>query len=159
MIKLNMCKPTFFIFIYFYKELKDNQEVSSEYLAKELDIPQSAVKQKMSFWVHQKVIKEHKQLSRINRENSTSLRKMTSDQNLLNLNNDENEATFYYISKTIDLEAAERENIGLDDVDNSMILKDNALSNFETAQFNFVIIKKYILINYIINNMVLFTKY
>lgn len=118
--------------------MKENQGVSSEYLAKELDIPQSAIKQKMSFWVHQKVIREHKQLAKLNRESSSSLRKMTSDKNLLNLNNEENEATIYYINKTIDLEAAERDNIGLDDVDNSMILKDNALSNFETAQFNFV---------------------
>ncbi len=121
--------------------MKDNQAVSSEYLAKELEIPQSAVKQKMSFWIHKKVVREHKQLSKLNRENSTSIRKMTTEKNLLNLNNDdENEVTFYHINKTIDLDIAE--NIGLDDVDNSMILKDNALSNFETAQFNFVRKKK-----------------
>lgn len=60
--------------------------VSSEFLAKEMKIPQQIVKQKMQFWIHKGVILEEK-------KNMSS--KMFNQSNYFGEIPNENEASFY----------------------------------------------------------------
>jgi DNA-binding Lrp family transcriptional regulator len=58
-------------------ELKDNAGLSIEALSKELNLSQTIVKQRMTFWVHKMVIRE----SRVFINKGLQLRRMNSYEN------------------------------------------------------------------------------
>lgn len=128
------CLPIHAILISYFDDSKYDPAngVSSEFLAKEMKIPQQIVKQKMQFWIHKGVILEEK-------KNMSS--KMFNQSNYFGEIPNENEASFYKTLNSYKFKEQmdESENYvpyEQDDEDNiEMIQRDQSLTGMESIQF------------------------
>jgi len=128
------CLPTHAILIsYFDERINSTQGVSLEFLAGELGMPASSIRQLMSFWVHKGVVQEKKYQT----SGTNSVKKNVTFTGYFTMSDQTDSTSIYYVPvKVYDGSQSENWDIN-EDVENELI-KGGQLSG-DATQFNSLI--------------------